>query len=59
MPAPVVKSYAKDSGKNKDTVEGYWDDAKKQADKKFKGKKDNHYWSYVNSITKKRSGVKD
>lgn len=58
MPSSVVKSYSKASGKSVDTVERFWDEAKKQADKKFP-RRDKHYWAYVNSITKRRSGVQE
>jgi len=39
------------------TVERYWDEAKKQADKKFKTK-DSHYWAYVSRITKNRAALR-
>lgn len=56
MPAPVVKSLAKKSGKKKGTVEDYWKKAKKAAGKKF-DKKDKSYWAYTTAITKKMAGL--
>lgn len=58
MPTPVIAATAKKSHKSKDKIEGYWDDAKKQAAKKFK-KKDSHYWSYVNAIVQRRAGLRE
>lgn len=60
MPAAVVISYAKQSGKTVQEVEDIWNAAKKEADEKFKGRpKDDHYWRYVNSVTKAKCGIKD
>lgn len=59
MPSNVVKSYAKKSGNSVPEVEKNWEEAKKLADKKFGGKKTNAYWSYVNSITQRKSGLSE
>jgi len=59
MPVAVLHKYAKESGKSLQEVESYWDEAKKQADKKFDGKKDEHYWAYVHAIVKRRCGLDD
>jgi hypothetical protein len=56
MPSKVLKKYAEDSGKTIAEVETIWDEAKKEADVKFKVH-DEHYWSYVNSVTRKKLGL--
>lgn len=57
MPTAVLISYAQQSGKPLHEVEAIWEEAKKEADAKFKGKKDDHYWSYVNAVTKAKCGI--
>lgn len=57
MPSAFLKKVATKTGKPLKTLEGYWDEAKKQADAKFGGKKGNRYWAYVTSILKNRAGV--
>lgn len=59
MPVPLLKHLAKETGKSLSDAEKAWDEAKGQADKKFGDKKDDSYWSYVTSVTKKKLGVKD
>lgn len=58
MPAAVIASIAKKSGKSKDAVEKIWDEEKISAKKKFKVE-DEHYWAYVTAVTKRRSGIKE
>ena len=53
MPASMVRKMAKDSGKSIDTVEKYWDEAKKTAEKE----KPTNKWAYVVSIVKRRLGL--
>jgi hypothetical protein len=58
IPNSIIKSYAIKSGHSVDTVEKYWEEAKKSADGEWKGKKkDEHYWAYVSGIVKKRCGL--
>jgi hypothetical protein len=57
MPSSVVKSYAKRAGVSVEKAEKAWEDAKKQADKKFK-EKDEHYWSYVSITTQMKLGIR-
>ena len=59
MPAPVIKSIAKQSGKSRDTVEQKWAKAKKAANEKFGNKKDKGYWAYTTAVAKKMSGVQE
>jgi hypothetical protein len=58
MPAAVIASIAKKSGKSKSDIEKIWDEEKKHAKKKFKTE-DEHYWAYVTAVTKRRSGLKE
>lgn len=58
MPVPMLKSFAKKSGKSVGEVETLWAEAKSAADKKFK-KKDGHYWAYVNATVQARLGLKE
>lgn len=57
MPAAQLKSLSKKTGVGVKTLERYWDQAKKQASKKF-DKHDDHYWAYVSSITSNRAIIK-
>ncbi len=52
MPTSLLKAYAKESGKSLDEAEKCWAKAKHQADAKFNGKKDGHYWAYTNASTR-------
>jgi hypothetical protein len=52
MPNNVVKSYSTKSGKSVEEIEALWKKIEKEADEKF-GKKDKHYWAYVNGTVKK------
>lgn len=56
MPTAVLKSYAEQSGKTLEEVEKVWASCKAQADSKF-SKKDEHYWAYVNSCTKRKLNI--
>lgn len=58
MPNAVVKAFADQAEVSVSKVEGYWDWAKAQADKKFK-KKGPGYWAYVNALTQRRLGLKE
>lgn len=53
MPTPALQKWSKESGKSLKECEKAWEDAKKQADKKF-DKKDSHYWSYVTIVTERK-----
>jgi hypothetical protein len=57
VPTAVVISYAQQSGKTVEAVEAIWEEAKKEADEKFKNRHDDHYWKWVNSVTKARCGI--
>jgi hypothetical protein len=52
MPTALLKSYAKEAGKTIEEAEKCWEKSKTQADKIFK-KKDDGYWRFVNSATRK------
>lgn len=56
MPVKSLAAYAKESGKSIKEVEQAWEEAKAEADKKFK-KKDYHYWSYVNATCRAKLGL--
>jgi hypothetical protein len=58
MPVPLIKHLARETNKSVAEVEGMWEAAKEQADKKFK-ERDDHYWAYVVAVTKRKAGVKD
>jgi hypothetical protein len=58
MPTAVMKSFADQAEVPVSKVEGYWDWAKEQADKKFK-KKGPSYWAYVNALTQRRLGLRE
>jgi 8-oxo-dGTP pyrophosphatase MutT (NUDIX family) len=58
MPNALVKSFAKRSGKSVKRVEHYWDEAKEAAVKKFEHGTDS-FWSYVNAIVQRRSGLRE
>jgi hypothetical protein len=58
MPVPQLKSFAEKSGKSLETVEGYWEEAKEAAEKKFKTESP-QYWAYVSGIVKKRCGLRE
>lgn len=59
MPVPALKKWAKESGKTVKQAEKAWDDAKKEADKKFNKDhpKDEHYWAYVTLVTQRKLGI--
>lgn len=59
MPAPLLKAYAKESGKSLEDAEECWDKAKRMAEGgPFKNeKKDGHYWAFVNTETRKCLGL--
>ncbi len=58
MPNNVVKSYAEKSGKTVAEVEALWKEVEAGCEGKF-DKKDDSYYSYVNSIVKKRLSLKE
>jgi len=58
MPVKSLKAYAKESGKSMKEVEKAWEEAKAEADKKFK-KKDFHYWAYTNKVCREKLGLKN
>jgi hypothetical protein len=59
MPTPLLKAYAKESGKTLEEAEKCWEKAKEIADNtEFKDKKqDGSYWAFVNSETRKCLGL--
>lgn len=58
MPTPLLEAYAKESGKTVEEAEKCWEKSKHEADGMFKGKeKDGHYWSFVNTATRKCMGL--
>lgn len=58
MPTALIKATARKSHRKVSRIEGYWDQAKKDASKKF-DKKDDSYWAYVNAIVQRRSGLRE
>lgn len=56
MPTPQLKSFAEKSGKPLEEVEKYWEEAKDQAESKFKHGTA-RFWAYVSGIVKKRCGL--
>lgn len=56
MPVPVLKALADKSGKSLADLERYWNDAKKQLDKKDMADDD---YAYIMSIVKKRAGINE
>lgn len=58
MPVAMIASIAQKSGKSKAEVEKLWNETKAQAKKKFKTE-DEHYWAYVNTVTQRKSGIKE
>lgn len=56
MPVPALQKWSKMTGKSLKECEKAWEDAKKQADKKFKTR-DSHYWAYVTIVTERKLGV--
>lgn len=54
MPNAVVKSYAKETGKSAEHIEGWWKEAEAEALKKFGKKSDPRFYAYVNGIVEKR-----
>ena len=59
MPNAVVKSYAKQTGKSKDTVEKNWDKGKQAAKDAGLEPGSDEFYAYTNAVTKKMSGVKE
>ncbi len=57
MPTPLLKKYAEESGKTMDEAEICWAKAKHEADSKFHGEHDGHYWAYVNTSTRMCLGL--
>lgn len=57
MPSAQLKSFAKKSDKSLADLERYWDEAKKEAMKKF-GKKNASFWKYVVGIVERRAGLR-
>jgi len=53
MPAAIIKSFAKKSGKSEAEVEKIWDETKEDVKNQFKYKTA-AYWAYVNSIVQKK-----
>lgn len=55
MPTPALKSFAQQSGKSIETLEKYWDKAKKLAAEA--GHKDDY--DYITGITKRMAGISE
>ena len=58
MPASVIKSFAKKSGKSEEQVEKIWKKTKDDVEKQFKYKT-GAYWAYVNSVVQKKLGISE
>ena len=59
MPAPVLKSFAKKSGKSIEELERYWNEAKKAATEKGLEKDSPQFFAFVTAIVKRRAGLKE
>jgi len=57
MPAPVLKSFAKKSGKSIEELERFWNEAKKAATEKGLEKDSPQFFAFVTAIVKKRAGL--
>lgn len=58
MPSPLIKSFAKKSGKSEEEVEKIWNDTQKEVKEKFKNESP-AFWAYVNTTVQKRLGLKE
>lgn len=58
MPTQLLRSTAKKSHRSLKRIEGYWDQAKIDARKKF-DKEDDAFWAYVNAIVQRRAGLRE
>lgn len=60
MPAKVLESYSKRSGKSMAECEKAWEEAKEQADKKFPKEEHGnaHYWAYVNVVCQMKLNIR-
>ncbi len=56
MPNPIIKSFAKKSGKTESEVDSVWNETKEEVSKS-KDKSDPQFWSLVNSIVQKKLGI--
>jgi hypothetical protein len=54
MPLPQLKKISSQTGCTISTLERYWEDAKKTADKKFETENED-YWKYVYGIVSNRA----
>jgi len=59
MPAAVLKSFAKKSGKSIEELERFWNEAKKAATEKGLEKDSPQFFAFVTAIVKKRAGLKE
>lgn len=58
MPNPIIKSFAKKSGKSEAEVEKIWDASKAEAYSKFKSE-NGSFWAYVNATVQHKLGLKE
>jgi len=59
MPAPVLKSFAKKSGKSIETLEKYWNEAKTSAREKGLEPGSDRFFAFVTAIVKRRAGLSE
>ena len=59
MPAAVLKSFAKKSGKSIEELERFWNEAKKAATEKGLEKDSPQFFAFVTAIVKKRAGLNE
>jgi hypothetical protein len=58
MPAAIIKSFAKKSGKSEEEVEKLWKQTQEDVKNQFKYKT-GAYWAYVNSIVQKKLKIEE
>lgn len=56
MPATVIRSFAKQSGKTEKEVDKIWNDTKEEVKKKFKNESP-AFWAYVNKSVQYKLGI--
>lgn len=56
MPATVIKSFAKKSGKTEKEVDKIWNDTKEEVKQKFKNESP-AFWAYVNTTVQRKLGI--
>jgi hypothetical protein len=58
MPAAIIKSFAKKSGKSEEEVEKLWKQTQEDVKNQFTYKT-GAYWAYVNSIVQKKLKIEE